>query len=39
MSEPVHAPVTQPNLIRKFPLVDMPAGLMAAGSRDLLITS
>jgi len=30
MSESVHAPVTQPNLTRKFPLTDMPTGLMAA---------
>jgi hypothetical protein len=39
MSESIHAPVTQPDLTRKFPLTDMPTGLMAAGSRGLLITS
>jgi hypothetical protein len=30
MSESIHAPVKQPNLTRKFPLTDMPTGLMAA---------
>jgi hypothetical protein len=32
-------PVKQPNLTRKFPLTDLPTGLMAARSRGLLITS
>ncbi len=32
MSESIHAPhpVKQPSLTRKFPLTDMPAGLMAS---------
>ena len=41
MSESIHAPhpLTQPNLTRKFPLTDMPTGLLAAWSRRLLINS
>ncbi len=37
MSESVHAPhpVKQPNLTRKFPMTDMPTGLMATWSTAL----
>jgi hypothetical protein len=41
MSESVHAPhpVKEPNLSRKFPLSDMPTGLLAALVTPLAITS